>query len=606
MNHTRPKRLLRFSLGVLVMVLLLIAAIAALDTTSVAADVNLAAPQAQANRLIGFEFQNYVVSEAAGKATIGVVINQSPVTTSTIEYLTVDGTAKAGVDYIATSGTLSFTASGDTAQSFDVTIINDEIDEPNKTVNLILRNPVNATLNPLANLAVLTIQDDEPTPTSTPGTAATPTPVFADDYEPNNTLQNAYTTSPDAAALKAATLWPAGDVDYYRFAGKKGAAYEILTSNLTAGIDTVLTLYNPSGNVIASNDDGTAGSRASKITFTAGADGFFTALVTNKSPTDPANQTYDFEVNQVAGTPTVTPLPSATRVPGADACEYNGDFDSACLIGAGETLNVNFVPLFGEGPDNDFYRLWVKAGLGYTCQTLNLSSVNDTNMIIYDQNKNGLAGNDDRAPGDLASEVTYRATYTGWLYILVGPVSPVSYADSFLYTYSIQCTEAVAPTATATSPPISSGGGSPRPPTPTSFTAPSLSPTPALTSTLTAVAPTPTLNVQVNPLPTSTSAGPTAQTLSINLTVYFDANLNFTPELTEGIEDVAVAIFVNSTNEMIAFGYTNEAGAIRFGPLETPGTIRISVPYFNYTQVVSGDSNIVIRIAPPVTSDGSS
>jgi hypothetical protein len=73
---------------------------------------------------------------------------------------------------------------------------------------------------------------------------------------------------------------------------------------------------------------------------------------------------------------------------------------------------------------------------------------------------------------------------------------------------------------------------------------------------------------------------------------------NFIPELTEGVEDVAVAIYDNNSNELLAFGYTNEAGAIHFGPLLVTGPVRISIPYLQFNQITTGDSNIFIRIAP--------
>jgi hypothetical protein len=118
--------------------------------------------------------------------------------------------------------------------------------------------------------------------------------------------------------------------------------------------------------------------------------------------------------------------------------------------------------------------------------------------------------------------------------------------------------------------------------------------------------PTNTPVVQVNPLPTETPpGGQTTQTININLTVYFDANNNYTPELTEGVEDVTVAIYDNNTNELLAVGYTNEAGLIQFPPLLVTGPVRISIPYLQFNQITIGDSNIFIRIAPwPSLSGG--
>lgn len=85
----------------------------------------------------------------------------------------------------------------------------------------------------------------------------------------------------------------------------------------------------------------------------------------------------------------------------------------------------------------------------------------------------------------------------------------------------------------------------------------------------------------------------------VNVTLYYDSNNNFMPELTEGIVDAAVALYENSTGQLLAFGYTNEAGMIRFDGIETTGALRIVVPFLNYSQVVIGDeSTVLIRVAP--------
>jgi hypothetical protein len=545
---------------------------------------------------VEFSAQSYSVTEGSSR-TINVNIFPAPTVTATVDYLTLDGSAVAGVDYVATTGELEFVPGGSTTQSFSVQTIANSSTDGDRTVNLILRNPVEATLGSQF-LAELIIEDDDPTPTAT--TDAEATPIFVDVYEPNNSIDAAFGTSAGATPLCDATLWPVGDIDYYRFIGKDDSAYEVLTTDLSAGLDTVMTVFDTEGDEIETNDDYQFGNRGSQVLFTAKKDGYYFARVINQSGSDPADQTYCFEVSEIAGTATPTPFPTTTPVPGVDDCEYNGDFDQSCLIGVNSPLdNMSFVPIWDEGPDNDFYRLWMKEGIYYTCRTFNLSSVNDTNMIIYDQNFNGITGNDDRAPGDLSSEVSYQSTYTGWLYILVGPVAPPEFSVSYLYTYSIECVDAVltpTPSPVPTRPP-SSGGGVPSPPTPTPILSPTLGPTPTTFAPVTQQ-PTPRPVVVVVPLPTVTPAAEVEQTINLDLTVYYDSNLNFTPEITEGVEDVSVAIYDNGTNELLAFGYTNEAGSIRFGSLVVSGEVRISIPFLQFNQVVTSDSTVFIRIAP--------
>jgi len=265
---------------------------------------------------------------------------------------------------------------------------------------------------------------------------------------------------------------------------------------------------------------------------------------------------------------------------------------------------MNFVPIYGTGPDNDFYRMWILAGVTYTCSTANLSPQNDTNMILYDHNGNLIAGNNDRAFGDPSSEVQYRSGYTGWLYVLVGPVVPIVYEESAAYTYDVICEATVAtftPTPTVTSSPRPGGGGGVFIPTaaPTQ-PFPTFPPTPTPITLPAPATETPRPFVQFSPLPTATPVGASqTQSVVLDVTLYYDANNSRTAELTEGIAGAAVAVYDSSTGALLAFGYTNEAGAVRFSQLVASGPVRVTVPFFSFSQVVTGSSgNVVVRIAP--------
>ena len=62
-----------------------------------------------------------------------------PGLTVSVNYASSNGTAIAGSDYLAVSGTLTF-APGVTSRSFQVPILNDTIDEPDETVRLTMFN----------------------------------------------------------------------------------------------------------------------------------------------------------------------------------------------------------------------------------------------------------------------------------------------------------------------------------------------------------------------------------------------------------------------------------------------------------------------------------
>ena len=112
-----------------------------------------------------------VIEGNSGTAVAGLTVTLSApsATDVTVVYGTSNGTATAGADYQATSGTLTFLA-GTTSRPLPVTILGDTNKEPNETVVVTLTNPVGATFGD--DTGVVTILDDEPNPTSWTNTTA--------------------------------------------------------------------------------------------------------------------------------------------------------------------------------------------------------------------------------------------------------------------------------------------------------------------------------------------------------------------------------------------------------------------------------------------------
>lgn len=109
------------------------------------------------------------ISEAGGAATISVQRVGGDNGAVSVGYATANGSAQAGSDYTATSGTLNWADNDDTAKSFQVQVTDDPNDEANETVQLALSNPTGgATLGSPA-AATLTIQDND-APSGSPGT----------------------------------------------------------------------------------------------------------------------------------------------------------------------------------------------------------------------------------------------------------------------------------------------------------------------------------------------------------------------------------------------------------------------------------------------------
>ena len=95
-----------------------------------------------------FSAENYIVNEGGSDAEIAVVLHAPPSLTTTINYATNDGSAVAGDDYIATSGTLTFTP-GVTKAIFAIPILDDDTPlESSETLTITLSNPINAELWP--------------------------------------------------------------------------------------------------------------------------------------------------------------------------------------------------------------------------------------------------------------------------------------------------------------------------------------------------------------------------------------------------------------------------------------------------------------------------
>jgi probable HAF family extracellular repeat protein len=77
----------------------------------------------------------------------------------TVAYATANGTATAGSDYLATSGSLTF-APGETSKTINVQVIGDRLPEPNETFGVNLSSPTNAII--ADGQGTGTILDDEP------------------------------------------------------------------------------------------------------------------------------------------------------------------------------------------------------------------------------------------------------------------------------------------------------------------------------------------------------------------------------------------------------------------------------------------------------------
>ncbi len=110
---------------------------------------------AQTNGIVTFAQTNYSVNASQSNAVITVVDTGSNDGTGTVQFATFDGTATAGVDYVSTTGTVTFPP-GVLTNTISIPLLSDPAAPATQTVQLVLSDPIFALIgNP--SIAVLRI-----------------------------------------------------------------------------------------------------------------------------------------------------------------------------------------------------------------------------------------------------------------------------------------------------------------------------------------------------------------------------------------------------------------------------------------------------------------
>jgi len=100
----------------------------------------------------------------SGTTSMNFTVNLSSSTATTVNYTTSDGTASAGSDYTAKTGTLTFTSGGATTQTISIPIIGDTTIESDETFYVTLSNASNAAISTATATGAI-LNDDNPTVT---------------------------------------------------------------------------------------------------------------------------------------------------------------------------------------------------------------------------------------------------------------------------------------------------------------------------------------------------------------------------------------------------------------------------------------------------------
>jgi hypothetical protein len=200
---------------------------------------------------LSFESGGYQVGEVAGSATITVVLSGTTALTATVEYATTDGSAQAGADYLAATGTLTFTP-GITLQTFLVPIQDDGLFEGDEALALSLSNPASATV--VAGTAELLILDDdtapelsfEPTSYAAVETEASATITVALSGETALTATVEYMTADAGAEAGSDYLAASGTLIFTPGVTAQTFAVSILDDELIEGDEAIsLSLSSP-------------------------------------------------------------------------------------------------------------------------------------------------------------------------------------------------------------------------------------------------------------------------------------------------------------------------------------------------------------------------
>ncbi len=172
--------------------------------------------------IISLDLEALSVNEEVEKAIIPIVRTERSDGTVSVDYSINDGTATAGDDFTATSGTLNF-KDGETSKEIVVPIINDTISETDETFSIAIGNAVGAVLGGIRT-AIVTIEDNDATELITLAFSQAEYNLSEDQGEAsitvirtgnsNGTVSVEYATGEGAAALLhvGAEQWPVSEL----------------------------------------------------------------------------------------------------------------------------------------------------------------------------------------------------------------------------------------------------------------------------------------------------------------------------------------------------------------------------------------------------------
>ena len=237
----------------------------------------------------------------------------------TLRYATLAGTARAGEDYMAASGTVTL-APGQSAALIPVRIVQDGAAEGEESFFLVLDGAEGAELPGGELRARALIADDDQ--------AGGPGVVPAGDPP----ASVATTAVLEPGVVRSAAVETTGDRDWFRMTLEAGVTYTIDLKGSSSGsgtlVDPFLLLLNGAGTLITANDDGGAGSD-SRITYTPTTSGTYFA----EAKAFDENRTGSYVLSLAVGSQPEAPRhPDLPVLSVTNATVQEGDGGGAALV----------------------------------------------------------------------------------------------------------------------------------------------------------------------------------------------------------------------------------------------------------------------------------
>jgi endoglucanase len=200
-------------------------------------------------------------------ANFTVELSEASDETVTVKYATADGSAEAGSDYTATSGTLTF-APGETTQTITVSVRGDELEEGDETFEVNLSDPSHATIVDAQGTGAIANDDSTPVQpqfsindvTITEGDSGTKNATFTVSLSAASTEEVSveYATADGSAEAGSDYTAQSGTLTFTPGQTTQTLTVPVLGDTLTEGSETFDVNLSNSTNAIIADSQGTA------------------------------------------------------------------------------------------------------------------------------------------------------------------------------------------------------------------------------------------------------------------------------------------------------------------------------------------------------------